>query len=243
MTGLLVGVLVGLAVAALGADGARLAAVAAPDGSGRAARSRGVPRDGEPAAGVRRRRERSTDDPGVRLAATLVETAALLRAGSSPGDAWQAVLGAPVRNRVPSVAELEAAVSRASPRWAARPRRRGAAGPPVAAVVAAARVADELGAPLAAVLDQVAAAIAAQAEAAADVAAALAAPRSSARVLAWLPAAGLLLGMALGADPVGVLLGGGLGTASGVAGVALLLVGRRWTSALLRRAERAGETA
>jgi len=241
MIAVLVGALVALAaVPTGGAGGARLAAVASTGPGGTA---RGAARRGRPGRGASRRRDRgAADDRGARLAATLVEAAVLLRAGGPPQDVWEAVLGSPVPSRVPSAGQLEAAVDRCGPRRALLPRRTGAAGPPVAAVVAAAQVADELGAPLAAVLEQVAAAITAQAEAAADVAAALAAPRSSARVLAWLPAAGLLLGTVLGADPVGVLLGGGPGTASGAAGVVLLLVGRRWTAALLRTAERAGET-
>lgn len=150
----------------------------------------------------------------------------MLRAGLAPAEAWRSVLGVHVPDRVPTAPQLAGLFP--------------AEGAPVSAVVAAARVADELGAPLAAVLDQVAAALAARAEVAADVEAALAGPRSSARVLAWLPLFGVVLGTALGADPVGALLGGGIGTASGALGVALLLVGRWWTGALLHRAGRAG---
>jgi tight adherence protein B len=50
----------------------------------------------------------------------------------------------------------------------------------------------------------------------------------------------VVLGMALGADPVGVLLGGGLGTVAGGLGLALALVGRWWSTALLRRVTRIG---
>ena len=49
-----------------------------------------------------------------------------------------------------------------------------------------------------------------------------------------------ILGTGLGADPIGVLLRGGLGTFLGVLGVALLLAGRCWTRALLARAAGAG---
>ena len=162
----------------------------------------------------------------MRLAAALIEVAAVLRAGVPPAEAWRSVLGAPVPDRIPSADQL---ARLASPK-----------GSQLSAVLAAARVADELGAPLAGVLEQVAAAITARAEAAADVEAALAGPRSSARVLVWLPLLGVVLGTALGADPAGTLLGGGLGSAAGVAGVVLLLLGRWWTGALLRRAGRAG---
>ncbi|HEY0117885.1 MAG TPA: type II secretion system F family protein [Cellulomonas sp.] len=176
---------------------------------------------------------------GGRLAAALVEVASLLRAGAAPADAWSLVLGSPVPDRVPTAAQLS--VMTGGER-AAR-RARGSPGPSLHAVIVAARVADELGAPLADVLEQVAAAIAAQAEAAADAEAALAGPRSSARVLAWLPLFGVVLGTVLGANPARVLLGGGLGSAAGALGVMLILVGRWWSGALLRRAARAGDRA
>jgi tight adherence protein B len=70
---------------------------------------------------------------------------------------------------------------------------------------------------------------------------ALAGPRATARVLAWLPGAGVLLGYALGADPVGVLLSGGIGTVALLAAAVLVLVGRRWTTSLVRAARAAGE--
>jgi len=104
--------------------------------------------------------------------------------------------------------------------------------------VAAARLSDELGAPLSGVLDRIASAVAADEEAEDERRAALAGPRATARVLAWLPLLGLLLGGLLGADPVGVVLSGGLGTMAAALGAALLLLGRWWTGALLRRAAR-----
>jgi len=228
----LVGALVGLAVAAVASPRRPAAAAERAGPARRAARMHPV------TWSVRslRRPRRDVGPADGRLAAALVEVASLLRAGLPPTDAWSRALGVPVADRVPTVAQL---AGRAGP-GRGRGRRRGAPGPPLEAVVAAARVADELGAPLAAVLDQVAGAIAAQAEAAADVDAALAGPRASARVLGWLPALGLALGAALGADPVGVLLDGGIGTASGVLGVLLVAVGHAWSAALLRRVTRAG---
>jgi tight adherence protein B len=234
----LVGLLTGVALLAGTWPGRRVVGVAGRGDRRRAGASverNAAPGGGRPARrgppGRRRfrflrfRKDRRADGGG--LAASLVEVAAVLRTGVAPADAWSAVLGVPVPDRVPTVAQLTAAAP--------------ADGAPLEAVIAAARVADELGAPLATVLDQVAAAIAAQAEAAADVEAALAGPRSSARVLAWLPVLGVLLGTMLGADPVGALLGGGLGTAAGCLGVVLMLAGRWWTSALLRRAGHAGD--
>ena len=109
------------------------------------------------------------------------------------------------------------------------------------AVLAATRLADELGAPLAGVLERIAFAVAADEEADGERRAALAGPRSTAQVLAWLPLLGVALGALLGADPVAVVLSGGLGTASAVLGVTMLLLGRWWTAALLTRAGRAGD--
>ncbi|MDM7854468.1 type II secretion protein F [Cellulomonas alba] len=119
-----------------------------------------------------------------------------------------------------------AAVVRADTATAARVR----------AAVAAVEVAAELGAPLAPVLERIAGSVALDEEAAADLHAALAGPQATARLLAWLPALGLVLGVALGVDPVRVLLGGGLGTWAGAAGLALTVAGRRWTRRLVRAA-------
>jgi len=113
------------------------------------------------------------------------------------------------------------------------------AGAAAATVRAAERLALELGAPLAEVLDEVAAGVADDESAEAERRAALAGPATTARVLVWLPAGGVLLGFALGADLVGVALDGGLGSASVVGGVALLLAGRVWTRLLVRAARRA----
>ncbi|TDE89251.1 hypothetical protein EXU48_21260 [Occultella glacieicola] len=110
----------------------------------------------------------------------------------------------------------------------------------VAGAIAACRVAHRVGTPLADVLERCAGGLVESAEAASARRTALAGPRSTARLLAWLPLAGVLLGTALGADPVGVLLGGGVGGLCLVLGGAFLIVGRRWVAALVHRAERAG---
>ncbi len=110
-----------------------------------------------------------------------------------------------------------------------------------AAVQGACRVAAELGTPLADVLDEVACSIRAHQEAQDDRQAALSGPRASAQVLAWLPVATVGLAMLLGARPWNALFDGGLGSACMMLGLALLWAGRRWTAALLRRAERGGD--
>ncbi|MFJ2299309.1 hypothetical protein [Oerskovia paurometabola] len=110
----------------------------------------------------------------------------------------------------------------------------------VAAVVAASRLAADVGAPLGEVLESIARALAAESEARADREASLAGPAATARVLLWLPLVGVLLGVALGVDPVATALGGGAGSAGLLAGAVLLLVGRRWSGRLVARARAVG---
>ena len=66
---------------------------------------------------------------------------------------------------------------------------------------------------------------------------ALAAPRATGRILSWLPLLGLGLGVLMGSDPVGVLTGSILGVLTGLLGLGLAFAGRRWTAALVHRAE------
>jgi tight adherence protein B len=205
----------------------------AVDRAGRGAAARPV------VAGRRAARPSERTVPDLATVVTLV--AGHLRAGSAPQRAWSDVLAVPVSGRSPTVGELvrPAGTRRPPGRW-----RDGVVGrvpsEPASAVVAACQVADELGAPLAAVLDEIAGALAADAEARADLVAALAGPRSGARVVGWLPVLGALLGAVLGADPFGVLLGGGWPSAAGLLGAGLLLVGHLWTRWLVARAGRAG---
>ena len=112
-------------------------------------------------------------------------------------------------------------------------------GPAARTVLAAGRLARELGAPLAEVLDEVAAGVADDEAAEAERRAALAGPSATARVLVWLPVCGVLLGLALGADVLGVAADGRLGSVSVVGGLVLLLAGRAWTRLLVRAARQA----
>lgn len=160
-----------------------------------------------------RRARRLEDEPsehGAPLAAgeALALVAARLRAGAAPARAW---LGITIDDD---------------------------GGHAAATVRAAERLARELGAPLAEVLDEVGAGIVDDEAAAAERRIAIAGPATTARILAWLPAAGLLLGLALGADLVAIALDGGIGSASVVVGLALLCAGRAWTRLLVRAAER-----
>lgn len=60
----------------------------------------------------------------------------------------------------------------------------------------------------------------------------LAGPRATATVLSVLPLFGLALGEVMGAHPVGVLLGGGVGGILLIAGCAFACAGRLWTQAI-----------
>lgn len=156
------------------------------------------------------------------LIAGLASVCAALRAGSPTAEAWQRGLGLRVDGGVPEWSDLVA--------------RCGGDRDLAAAVRAAAVLAAETGAPLVTVLERVAAGLAADLDAAGRRAAALAGPRATARLLGWLPVAGLGLGFALGADPVGVLLDGQVGTMLLALGGLCTAVGMRWSSALVARA-------
>ena len=243
-----------------------LAVLAAAPGSGaRLRRALAAPRPrGTVAMSHRRwsrpawRRRRSPVAPPTAVARASAELATLLRAGALPATAW-ACLGevAPGRGGRPDDAvalalrsaaraaaaggDVPAALT-APPAGSSGSRPPAAAGvaPALAALAAAWRVAERTGAPTADVLDRLAASLRADADAAAAREAAMAAPRATARVLVALPPAGLLLGAAVGADPLTVLTATGAGRACAVVGVAATAAGALWTRALVRAAGRAG---
>jgi tight adherence protein B len=158
----------------------------------------------------------------------VLQVVALLKAGSPPGAAWSRAAGVGVDLAgVPDIDELALVLGARH----------------AAAVVAATRLALDVGAPLGQVLEQVAGTLAAEAEAQAERDAALAGPRTTGRLLMWLPVAGGFLGWVLGADPVGTATDGGVGTAAVGVGVVLLVAGRVWSDRLVavaRGAARSG---
>lgn len=175
--------------------------------------------------------------PSVQV--TVTQVAGLLRAGIAPGQAWQSVGRVRVDpHGVPDAEDLAALVTG---RGLARGTATRAAQRQAAAIVAACRVAAETGAPLASALDVIVGTLVAAARADQERTAALAGPQSTARVLTWLPVFGAVIGTALGADPVGLLMGGGLGAAPALAGLLLMAVGHQWTRRLVARARAAGE--
>ncbi|MFF4347572.1 type II secretion system F family protein [Streptomyces sp. NPDC001530] len=101
------------------------------------------------------------------------------------------------------------------------------------------RVAVDRGAGLAAGLDRLEGALRAERDQRADLRAQLAGSRSTAVMLAGLPALGLLLGTALGADPLQVLLHTGAGLGCLLVGGVLEGVGLWWALGIVRGAETA----
>lgn len=208
-------------------------------------------------AGPRRRltpppmpRRRDPIDVGV----LLTEVAARLRAGADVESAWGRTLervGLAHRpgerlvgdDGVPHTLLDLASGSPAAARWTVHGGRRPvrAAEGALPGAIVACRLTHEIGAPLADVLDRCATGIAEAGHARTARAVALAGPRSTARLLGWLPLLGLALGAAVGADPVAVLLDGGLGTLCLILGTAFVAAGRWWVAALDRAAQHAGE--
>lgn len=162
-------------------------------------------------------------------AAALAAVAAAVRAGAPPAVAWSRAWGVRTRDGLPDPEDVRA-----------RCRGDDAA---ARAVLAAAALAHRCGAPLAVVLERIAVTIEDSADLATRRAAAFAGPRATTRLLTWLPAFGVLLGAGLGADPVGVLLDGGPGTAALLGAVVLSVAGHWWTRRLLAAARAAGSPA
>lgn len=242
MSGALTGAVVALAVLALAPPGRPVVGRGPHDAMRRRPREPAYVRDdlggraahgvsgGRPGGARRAWPGHAGRGAAVDLVGVLHDTAARVRSGARPAAAWSETLGRGGVGPVPTVEDLLGAHRNPGRDLVDR----------ATAAVAAARLAEDLGMPLADVLEQVARAVAADEEHESDVAAAVAGPRSTARVLALLPGAGLVLGTLLGADPVGSVVAGGAGTVSAAAGCALLGAGWWWTRALLARTAAAG---
>ncbi|SNS50552.1 type II secretion system F family protein [Rhodococcoides kyotonense] len=94
------------------------------------------------------------------------------------------------------------------------------------------RVADQYGLGLAGLLSAARSDILARKRFRDRVASSLAGARATATVLACLPAIGVLLGQLMGAEPLDVLLGGGLGGVLLAVGAALVCAGLLWSDAI-----------
>ncbi|WP_336047808.1 type II secretion system F family protein [Streptomyces sp. CA2R101] len=160
-----------------------------------------------------------------------------LRAGRQPAQALLAA-GAPGLGAAGSAVMAAARYGGDVPReLRAAARLPGAGG--LAGMAACWQVAVEGGAGLASGLERIAAGLRSQREQRDDLRAQLAGPRATALMLALLPAGGLLMGSALGADPLRVLLHTPAGWGCLAAGGLLEWCGVTWTARIVAAAEAA----
>lgn len=101
-------------------------------------------------------------------------------------------------------------------------------------------IAEASGCPLADVLARFAAQLEVEDDAEAARQTALAGPKATVSLLTWLPLMGLGLGIALGVDPLAILIGTPLGMAALAAGVGLTIAGRIWSARLVGATAGAG---
>lgn len=176
---------------------------------------------------VRRRRPGALDS-GTDAATSVQTLAVLLQAGAVPIVAWRHLAAIGDEHAASVVARVEAGV----PLVDAIEAEGGA----WVDLASAWEIATTVGAPLADVLRVIAETLRDASSAEDDVRIALAEPAGTAKLLLWMPFAGLLLGFALGFDTLGAIVGTPAGAACVVAGLVLVLAARAWTARLLRQA-------
>lgn len=152
--------------------------------------------------------------------------------------------GQPMRRAIPAALSAHASHACAAATWGgdvAEALRRDADAQDIPlwrSVAACWQVSEASGAGLAAALDRLVVTARAAEEVRVQLESHLAAPRATARMLSLLPAMGILLGMTLGGDPLGWLLGSLIGRLCLVAGIALTLLGLWWVQRIAKRVER-----
>ncbi|ALX65531.1 hypothetical protein AB663_000031 [Microbacterium sp. XT11] len=167
-------------------------------------------------------------DP-AEAAASVQTLAVLLQAGAVPLVAWRHLAetgdahAAAIVDRADEGTPLVTAIEQEGGPWVD--------------LAAAWEIATTVGAPLAEVLRMLAETLRDAAAAADDVRIALAEPAGTARLLLWMPLAGLLLGAALGFDTIGAVTSNPAGGVCVVAGLGLVVLARSWTRRLLARAQ------
>ncbi|MEU6071184.1 type II secretion system F family protein [Streptomyces sp. NPDC047082] len=187
-------------------------------------------------AGEARRARERRGDAVIALCATL---AGEVRAGRQPGEALLRAARdsgglADAQAAVLAAARFGGDVPGALATAARQPGAEGLLG-----LAACWRVAVDQGAGLAAGLDRLDGALRAERDQRADLRAQLAGARATAVMLAALPVLGLLLGTAMGADPLHVLLHTGAGLGCLVLGGLLEAAGLWWAARIVRGAEAA----
>ncbi|CQR62733.1 type II secretion system F family protein [Streptomyces leeuwenhoekii] len=187
------------------------------------------------ATALRRTRERRADA----VIALCSAVAGEVRAGRQPGEAllYAAGEGEGLGDGQATVLAAARFGGDVPGALTAAAREPGAGG--LLGLAACWRVAVERGAGLAAGLDRLEGALRAERDQRADLRAQVAGARATAVMLAGLPALGLLLGTALGADPLHVLLHTGAGLGCLLAGAVLEGLGMWWAMRIVRGAEEA----
>lgn len=167
------------------------------------------------------------------VAAVAQQLSVLLGAGLAPASAWRHVAD---RSAVAEAVTREGATGDASAVITAAAALEPATARAWSAIAAAWSVAIEVGAPLAPTLARLAAVLRDLDEGAREVELSIAGPRATSRIVLALPPFGILVGLALGVDALGVLVTTPIGLVCLVGGVALVVIARRWNRRLIAAA-------
>lgn len=183
--------------------------------------------------------ERRAYRTGIETLTSALDTViAELRIGAHPADACRAAA------REHTVSGDGASVATVFAAAAARAELGGSMadafgyvgrGPQWHRIAAVWRVADRHGLRLAELLDAARTDMRERARSARRIEASMAGPRATATVLAALPAVGVALGQGMGAAPLSVLTGGGIGAVMLVVGTGLACAGLLWTDAIVAK--------
>lgn len=184
----------------------------------------------------------ATDAETIEQVAIVVHRlAVLLAAGVAPHSAWgyvasggDGIARSVARDVQSGVSVTDAILAATGPAVeGAAPVSGRADDSPWRSVAAAWHVATAAGASLAPALKSFAGSLRELAESRRDLRVALAGPAATTRIVVLLPLIGLLFGVALGFDTLGVIVGTIPGALCFVLGIALLFVARRWNRRLL----------
>ncbi len=171
------------------------------------------------------------------LAAAVQRLAVLLAAGVTPSSSWHYLAEAAHGPLAPALTAIDGAVAAGAPVAESVLAATATASPDEATawrgLAAAWAVATEAGASLAPTLREFSVSLRALGQNQRDLATALAGPRATARLVMALPAVGVLFGVALGFDPLGVLFTTAPGAVCLLLGVALMVAAQLWNRRLL----------
>lgn len=200
---------------------------------------------------------RGAERPAAPMTLVVQQLAALLKGGRTPARLWEEIwdvygssgshayglsaesgaMLAAARAAAGRGIPVSEAIRRASPSAFPRRDRESRIWSELAACF---DIAEASGCPLADVLTRFAAQLEVEDDADAARQTALAGPKATVSLLTWLPLMGLGLGMALGVDPLAILLGTPWGLAALAAGAGLTVAGRLWSARLVAAAAGAG---